>query len=358
MAKCPFRRLVLFPMFLISAVLWAQSASQKPYGEVVYADGSEFTVVREGVVNNLRVDDAEALGYRLEAGDLIQTANATFLEISLEPRGDIIKIAENSSFFLSAIGGELGDISLDMLYGRVRAKVGKLSGGERFRIRNDATVAGVRGTDFGFDVVIQPTSPISGALNAPLVKVYCFDGEVEVTPLSPPVSDESASVDPHSPSGSVLSDTTAATSPTYIVKANELLTVDVSMSIPTIERKQVDDELKSYWRENDYKTAPSAPALLETKLEQVAAAPVTITEYIQLEPDYTEIKKAASQKNNIIGGAIIFGVFGLGLQAVGIAASVLNNPIFSNAFMYAGSVGIGVSLVTLGFALSVPIPTP
>src|SRR5690606_6505377 len=58
---------------------------------------------------------------------------------------------------------------------RVRAQVDRVSADDSFQIRGRTAVAGVRGTDFGFDYVVQ-----QGNITDPITQVYCFEGSVEV----------------------------------------------------------------------------------------------------------------------------------------------------------------------------------
>ena len=90
---------------------------------------------------------------------------------------------------------------------RVRARVSRLTGNQTFRIRGTTSVAGVRGTDFGFDQVLEP----SGA--ALLNRVYCFEGEVEVVSAESstgPDQQEVATVPVRVAAGEMVSITRAA----------------------------------------------------------------------------------------------------------------------------------------------------
>jgi hypothetical protein len=146
-------------------------AQANRYGIVLYAEGTEVSLYRDGELRTYDVMTDDVLGMPLLEGDLLQTEDATFLEIQLLPSRTVVKIAENTSFRVAAVGeGGGGDIALS--YGRIRARVERLSGDDEFRIRGAGYVAGVRGTDFGYDVTVSRGSE---SLRA---DVYVFEGEI------------------------------------------------------------------------------------------------------------------------------------------------------------------------------------
>lgn len=145
---------------------------------IVYGEGDGFTLVRNGETSFYEVDYDDILGMLLYEGDSILTEEDTFLEIQVTSNASLIKIAENTTFAFDNIG-KFGGGTLDVVYGRIRAKVNKLTNDDEFQITGSGTVAGVRGTDFGYDLTFG--EDVSEAeSNEAITTVYCFEGAVKV----------------------------------------------------------------------------------------------------------------------------------------------------------------------------------
>lgn len=195
---------------------------------IVYADGEEVTVIRER--REMKVDDP--LGFVVEAGDIVQTGKQTILELSVRPKKAVIRMSGNTTLHFRG-SYATGETSLAVLYGRVRAKVEKLVGAERFTMRNEGTVCGVRGTDFGMDVIIDKDS----GQGQSTVSVYCLEGALSVdTALS-------------------------ATSPVQasgIVNSGEMAEAVVKGEKVSLVSSRISDELKALWDENSFKSEAAA----------------------------------------------------------------------------------------------------
>lgn len=174
--KRRFTALAIFSI-LLATMLVAQNNSPKAFGIVLFAEGDELTVFRANVLTSYSVIADNTLGMRLLPGDLVQTGPGTYLEIQLIPSQTIIKIAENTSFRITGLAQASGS-TLDVVYGRIRAKVDATLGKPGFAIRGQTAVAGVRGTEFGYDVIATP-----GIGNEPSSQIYCLSGTVKVVPL-------------------------------------------------------------------------------------------------------------------------------------------------------------------------------
>ncbi|MFW5685889.1 MAG: FecR domain-containing protein [Spirochaetota bacterium] len=178
------RALAAVLLVVCIAVAGAQSDSSTQsadtsIGIIVYAEGSDIEILRNGSQRRLDVGLGEAFGEPLYAGDQLSTGEGTHAEIQLLTSSNVVKMAENTTFRIDEL--ETGaDTTLTVTYGRVRAKVGALLGNARFRFRGYTAVAGVRGTDFGYDQVLDPAT---GEL---VNRVYCFGGEVLVESASEP----------------------------------------------------------------------------------------------------------------------------------------------------------------------------
>lgn len=321
--------------FAIAGPLVSAHAQEASRGEVVYAEGKEFSLVRGGVVRTIKADDPEAIGLRVENGDLVQTKASTFVEIQLVPQGTVLKLAENSSFLFKGIGNSGEDISLGLVYGRVRAKVAKLSGSASFTIRSGGTVAGVRGTDFGFDAIASRPAERSGAFKQPDVRVYCFSGEVAVAPVSEVAKEAEA--------------------PVVLVKANELVAVDLSTDVPLVERRAIDADIKTYWITHEF--VGETPVAAPEAVPIIAPGKEVQIQYI--EPNYEPYRRAARTKNVAIFGAVLFGAVGLGLQAAGVPDVIAGGSTDQGVgLMATGGVCIGISLSSLIFSYFINPPSP
>ena len=310
-------------------------AQESGSGEVVYAEGREFSVIRRGEVQTFKADDPEAVGYRIEAGDMVQTKASTFLEIQLVPQGTVLKLAENSSFMFKGLGSIGEDVSLGLIYGRVRAKVAKLSGTESFSIRSGTTVAGVRGTDFGFDAIARPAERSGGTFRPPEVSVYCFSGEVTVAPV--------AELDKESEA------------PMVVVKANELVKLDLTTEVPIVERSLINEEIKTYWIDHEFRGETPVPAPQAVPI--IAPEKEVVVKYI--EPDYEPYKKSAKVKNTAIVGAILMGTLGLGLQMAGVPDIIDGGDTDRGVgLLTTGTVCIGIGFSSLIMSYFINPPSP
>ncbi len=252
---------ILAVLLAAGALLPASGQSRSPAAAVIiWVEGEEFEVRdRQG---NPAVSD-DLIGWPLHEGDTLITYDHTFVELELLPSRNVIKIAENTDFRLeSAAGGR--ESSFAMLYGSVRARVQKLARDERFRIRGSSAIAGVRGTDFGMDVLIRQGGTESGAVT----QVYCFEGEVEVQPQAetpapqggdgalrapgssadglPPVASSPAGTAPGPQAGAAAP--APPVLPPVIVRADEMVTVAARpMEAPAPQVEPLPPAIRSYW---------------------------------------------------------------------------------------------------------------
>ena len=333
-------------LFALAVAVYSQSPS---YGEIVFSEGREFTVVRDGEARTFQTHENDVLGYRLQKGDLIQTGPATLVEIQLLPKGTVLKLAENSSFLIQGLGNVGEPVTLGLVYGRVRAKVSRLSGKETFSIRSGSTVAGVRGTDFGFDMVIKPSESGTATNLVPIAEIYCFSGEVEVAPLWPET---------------LAAAGIAPTTGTVIIKADQLVSIDLSRSLPVVDRRAVDEAVRMFWVENDFKgstkvPAPEIPPLVvplaaAEKSAESTLAPESVP--IVPQPDYAPYKRAVSIKNIGLGSSSLFALTGLGLQGLGLYYRSIGESSLGDNFIMGGGIGIGVSVVIAVVALFIGLP--
>lgn len=178
------RQLLLLSLLVILPALHA--AAQASVGVIVYAEGYEITVLRDDVRISLDAGLGEALGEPVYAGDQITTDGDTSAEIQLLTSRNIVKVAESTTFTVTEL--REGRSSLGVTYGRLRARVDQLAGTGSFELRGISAIAGVRGTDFAYDQVLDP---VSGEL---FNRVSCFEGEVTVAATARP--EASATIGP------------------------------------------------------------------------------------------------------------------------------------------------------------------
>src|SRR6056297_2888538 len=172
-------RVWITALFLCSAFmpLWSQTSTgaDAAAGSLIYASGTSFEVVRDGKseVYDLAADIVE--GFDFYPGDYINTYKGTFLEIQVTGSRNVLKIAENTSFKIDEASDQ-DSSRYKVSYGRVRARVQKLAGLSKFALAGPSMVAGVRGTDFGYDILYNSEK------NTTVASVYCFEGQVDVQP--------------------------------------------------------------------------------------------------------------------------------------------------------------------------------
>lgn len=328
---------VLLILFLAAAGTFAQESS----AVVVYAEGYSFFVSRQGGVQEDYYDVVydDVIGMEFSEGDYISTEEGTFLELQLLPSRNLLKIAENSSFLIGRLSGEGGG-RFNVTYGRVRAKLNRLAGEDTFRLLGPSVVAGVRGTDFGYDIIASPAAGETGTV----IQIYCFDGEVEVSKLREPVTEEfpeSAEgleevflppVPREEISGEDLYDT-------VIIRTDQMvsLPVDTDLAVYTLTPRTLEEEIKNFWRVNDFSGRLSdveipRPEEIEKRQDPDFEEPevrqdTSVAEVAQV---FTEEELAGLRRPYIIGGSVLLGV-GLVAEAVGIISFFFGESLFPSA---------------------------
>jgi hypothetical protein len=218
----------------------AEQDEQGEQAELVYAEGEGFTLVREGEDRFYDLWEEPAEGLILQGGDLLLTEAGTWLEIRLAD--SLIKVAENTTFTLKTLQDAGG--TFEVAYGRVRARVENLTADSPFWIGGSDTVAGVRGTDFGYDLFYDPLAPEKKSVN-----VYCFKGKVEVVRQLKPLEDEEYRADEDFSRGKELTSS-------VILHRNEMVSVDSSKPHEPLARQRLDREVKEFWERNTFLYEP------------------------------------------------------------------------------------------------------
>ncbi|MEA1911912.1 MAG: FecR family protein, partial [Spirochaetota bacterium] len=109
-------------------------------------------------------------GMGLEAGDTIRTER-TGAELRLDPNGSIIKLSPFTVFTIEKLQQTAEDSNdFNLVSGKIRAIAARAGYGEKYQIRTQSAVCGVRGTDFG--VISIPGSQ---------EKAFVVDGLIDYT---------------------------------------------------------------------------------------------------------------------------------------------------------------------------------
>ena len=315
---------VLF--FCMTFFLFAQSTQVKASAVIIYADGGSFDVIHQGKRIPYDIGSGDVVdGMELYTGDMINTYGGTFLELQLTPSENVVKVSENTSFTVESTDASGGG-SFSITYGRVRATVTKLFGLERFKITGPSMVAGVRGTDFGFDSIISKDS--SGEL---ISRVYCFKGTVAVE---------------NKAEGSGKNDV----SEPVLIHPGEMA-VETSgqqkgVQTPSLKVLPILPEIKNFWSINDFKGT-----LIQEKPPEILPK--------------QKISVVSSKRKDTFGHAAVWtGTAGVLLEAVGTALYfssdifpgiiTFDNKTASNAFFISGGVMFGGSLLSLIGYLTAP----
>ncbi|HUW42119.1 MAG TPA: FecR family protein [Rectinemataceae bacterium] len=283
------------------------SAPAVPSAVITYVEGSDLTVIRGGAVLSL----SDPLGFALVEGDQIQTGPGTQAELLLKPRDARVRLAENTVLTISKLRPS-GESALALLYGRLRSKVAKLlSAPPNFSVLAGAVAAGVRGTDFGCDLVATQ----DGSLSSSPVFVYCFEGSVAVSRVGSP------------PAG-------AAAQAPVLVKAGRMARVEPlapagsagGAAQSAITTAPIAEDIVSFWKANDFSALPpqsAAPKTAAAAQVPAAAAPAaqtaaqTAAASVLGAEELAGFKKANARKNATIAGGIAFAALSAALEGAG-----------------------------------------
>ncbi len=111
-------------------------------------------------------------GMELQEGDTIRT-NGTIAELRLDPNGSIIKLANDTVFTIESLQKDpSGSNDFKLAAGKIHAIAARAGIANRYRIKTQSAVCGVRGTDFG--VISRPGSD---------EKAFVLDGLIDYTKL-------------------------------------------------------------------------------------------------------------------------------------------------------------------------------
>jgi hypothetical protein len=145
------RKTILFFAVIISLVFCSTPLfSQEPYAVLEY-----FGNEQEISIFDSEGFEYEFLNYGMDLlpGDRIVTKKTT-AELRLDPNGSIVKIAADTTFQIDSIQGRENAESnnFSLFNGKIRSIAANISGAQ-YQVRTPSAVCGIRGTDFGIEVV-------------------------------------------------------------------------------------------------------------------------------------------------------------------------------------------------------------
>ena len=251
-------------LFLTVVIVVPAQNGSDPFAFVIFAEGNSMSVYRNDELTTYDVLADDVIGIPLLPGDLIQTDGDTFVELQVMPSRTIVKIAENTTVEIEQIDGSGGGM-FNISYGRLRARVERISRDERFEIRGFTAVAGIRGTDFGYDMVV------ARAASAEMqTKVYVFEGEVEVTEN---VASQGT------PDGTGAESDAPVEAQTVLIEADQMVNVvsaaPGSIGAPArkvvFQKREIENEIRQYWADKDFRVEAVDPDRVEEEFPGISA---------------------------------------------------------------------------------------
>jgi len=236
--------------------------------EIVFADGDLFSIITsEGSTQTFEPLYDDVLGETLHVGDTILTENNTWLELRLNNSGSLIKISENTTFKIESLT-EGGGGALQVVYGRIRAKANKLANNQELWVTGYDTVAGIRGTDFGYELFFDPNQNDSERITT----VYCFEGTVEVSQQKQDpgdVGENEKRIEMKEP---------------VLLQVGELVNTINGFPDDPLIKETIPGSLSDYWQEHDF----VADLVTVEYDESLWSDEVSVEEEISEEPDTTQ----------------------------------------------------------------------
>lgn len=257
--------LLILPVLTVASQLPSRvtPVEDPSIGVIVYAEGNDITILRAGRPHVLDAGFGEPLGEPLLPGDQLTTDENTYAEIQLLTSRNIVKVAENTTLVMTELTGE-GDSALSVTYGRLRARVDRLTGNDRFEVRGVTSVAGVRGTDFGYDQVLDP---VTGEL---INRVYCFEGSVSVA-------------------------STAAPGRQTTVEAGQMIAAPTQTPPEQIDVVAVDESVTSFWQARPFVREPRD---VREIIDEFPSLPLRTSNELGVVPSVLESAIAAAEQTD------------------------------------------------------------
>ena len=242
------KKIIILVLILFMTVPFIIFSQTQPACVVIYAEGDGFTVVSGSDEHFYDLFEEDVIGLEFKKNDMIFTESDTLLEVQVASSNNIIKISENSSFKIEDFE-EKGGGSFALTYGKIRAKVQKLTNTQKFTIDGKSAVCGVRGTDFGYDVVADPL----GVEDDLVTKIYCFEGSVEVEKKAEVLVE--AEGDAQAVVTEILPEEPGMVKK-ILITADEMVSLSTREPEKELVKETVSDEITAYWDLHEFKTDP------------------------------------------------------------------------------------------------------
>lgn len=301
----------LLPFLVVFLIVTIAPVFADSGAVISYADGNGFIVVSDGTRTPYDIAVDDVLGLPINEGDTILTDDSTFLEIQLftGSRG-VVKLAENTTFTVMSMDKVSGSV-FKVVYGRIRVKAERIIGGGSLWVTGHDTVAGVRGTDFGYDLFYDLVDEGAERQTA----VYCFDGEVDVM---------------HFDKDTVSKADLIGTEP-FVLSADRMVRTRSSEPEAKLKSTAIEDEIKEFWLKYPFMTATADFESEMTEEELI------VSEDLNLGPEEGTVKWEYER-----GGKILFTA---GLSMITVAGIL-------RALMPEKAANISIGLAAVGGAVT------
>ena len=269
---------------------------------IYHAEGGDFAITLRSEQTVFTAEAARSETIILERSGIVHTGPGTFLVIRFAPSGAMVKMSEHTSLMYNGIdeSGMFADIGL--LYGRARVVSGE-TGNDGIRsvvVRCGGVSSRVIDGDMGVDYILEPA--LRGFPAVPLFRLDAFQGNAEV--FSNGAGGTAAYF------GGALSLT---------VHEGESLSLDLSSSVPFVERRSLRDDIIEYWNSRNFAHFP--PIAMPEPADTAIAAAAEEPPVLPVPPAFEAVHETAPWEQPVISGNRNRGLLwlGLGLMAASVA---------------------------------------
>jgi hypothetical protein len=316
MAQRVCKYCLIASLFFFPALVPAQEYSgwrlYHAEGDIVLTSRGSRTIYKSG--------SSDFEGTVLKSQDMIQTGSGR-AEIQIIPENDgsgeytVLKLGENTSLLINSLGA---DLSLELLYGRIRAVNG--ADAPNLTIRSGNSQSSLRNSDAALDFVARPGQ------TQPALTIHCFGGQGELTPLA---------------------QTDSADISKLPIKNGETLRMEYHIPFSYIERKALDQEALAYWTAHRFTgSAPLGMPPVELAQAPTARAEETPADTIVYAPPASSAEGGTRKIKN---GYIITGLLLVSAGAAMQGYSFFGNPgpELRDGLFYGGYGPLGLGAVFL-----------
>jgi hypothetical protein len=307
---CLIAGLFFFPAF-ISAQEYSGWQLYHVEGNIVLTSQGSRTIYKSG--------SSGFEGTLLKSQDMIQTGSGR-AEIQIIPENTapgeytVLKLGENTSLLVNSLGA---DLSLELLYGRIRAVNG--ADAPALTIRSGNSSSSLRNSDAALDFVTRPGQ------TQPVLTIHCFRGQGELTPLAQTGSTDTSKLP---------------------IRNGETLRMEYHIPFSYVERKALDQEALAYWTTHQF--AGSAPLampgieLVQAPAAQAGEAPADTIVYA---PPVSSGGRERKIKNGYIITGLLLITAGAAMQGYSFSGNA--GPELRDGLFYGGYGPLGLGAVFL-----------